>query len=409
MQIYLVGGAVRDRLLQIPVQDKDFVVVGSSSTEMLAAGYQAVGADFPVFLHPTTKQEYALARTERKSGHGYTGFICHASPEVTLEEDLLRRDLTINAIAEAEDGSLIDPYGGQEDLQNRLLRHVSPAFAEDPLRVLRVARFAARYAALGFTVADETMILMQKMAANGELAHLVAERIWKETERALMGPNPACYFEILREAGALQCLMPAVAALWGVPNPPKWHPEIDTGIHTMMVLEQAALANRSLEVRYAALCHDLGKGLTPPDQWPSHRGHEKTGLALVTELSQALKVPTACRELALLVCEYHTHCHKADTLRPKTLLKVLDAMDVWRKPERFEYFLQACEADFKGRTEFEHRPYPQAGLFRQAHQAALSVNPGEIARQGYKGAEIREAVKRERQQAIAQQVVNPSL
>ncbi|GAA5216932.1 multifunctional CCA addition/repair protein [Corallincola platygyrae] len=401
MQIYLVGGAVRDRLLKIDVQDKDYVVVGATPEQMLSAGYQAVGADFPVFLHPETKQEYALARTERKSGQGYTGFTCYAAPDVTLEQDLLRRDLTINAMAQSEAGDIIDPYGGQRDLEQKYLRHVSDAFIEDPLRVLRVARFAARYHSLGFRVAEETRDLMRDMVDSGELDYLVPERVWKETERAMMGPSPARYFEVLRDVGALKLLMPYLDALWGVPNPEKWHPEIDTGIHTMMVLEQAALAEMPLEVRYAAISHDLGKGLTPPEQWPSHRGHETSGLDLVEKMSRSLKVPNACRELALLVCEFHTHCHRALELRPKTLLKVLDAMDVWRKPERFEHFLNACEADFKGRTGFEQKIYPQADYFRGAFAAAKTVNPGDIARQGLKGPEIREAVKRERQQAIA--------
>ena len=401
MKIYLVGGAVRDTLLGRPITERDYVVVGATPEQMLALGYKQVGNDFPVFLHPDTSEEYALARTERKTGVGYTGFDCIADPSVTLEEDLLRRDLTVNAMAMDEQGQIIDPYGGQQDLHNKVLRHVSAAFEEDPLRVLRVARFAARYHHLGFAIAAETQALMSTIAASGELTALTTERVWKETSRALLEASPEVYFESLRSCGALKHWFAELDALWGVPAPEKWHPEIDTGVHCMMVLRMAATLSQDLAVRYAALVHDLGKALTPPEQWPAHHGHEKSGLAAITRLSERLKVPNDCRELALLVGEFHTHIHKALELKPTTVLRVLNHSDAWRKPARFEQLLLACEADARGRLHFEQRPYPQADYFRAAYQAAAAVDVQLIIAKGIQGKAIKEALDRERTTAIA--------
>jgi len=400
MQIYLVGGAVRDSLLKHPFHEKDWVVVGATPQQLLELGYQQVGKDFPVFLHPQSKEEYALARTERKSGVGYTGFQVHAAPDVTLEQDLARRDLTINAIAMDEDGALFDPYGGQQDLQSRTLRHVSAAFVEDPLRVLRVARFAARYHYLGFSIADETQQLMRSIADSGELQHLSAERVWKETERALSGDNPAHYFQVLYDCGALQALFPELAQLWGIPNPAQWHPEVDSGIHSLMVLEQAAKLTPSVAVRFAALLHDLGKGLTPQPAWPSHRGHEKAGVAVIESLCERLRVPNDCKTLALLVGEFHGHAHKALELKPSTILKLFDHLDIWRKPQRFSAFLLACEADGRGRTGYEERPYPQAAFLQEMANAANTVQVKPIVEAGFKGAAIREQLSRQRISAI---------
>jgi tRNA nucleotidyltransferase (CCA-adding enzyme) len=376
MQIYLVGGAVRDKLLGLPVQDRDYVVVGASPEQMEALGYKLVGADFPVFLHPQTKCEYALARTERKSGRGYKGFTVHAGPDVTLEDDLRRRDLTINAMAEDEDGTLVDPFGGADDLKRGVLRHVSPAFAEDPLRVLRVARFAARF---GFAVAPETLALMRALVAAGELEELVAERVWQELERALGEPRPVRFFEVLRECGALARLLPELERLFGVPQPPDSHPEIDSGVHTLMVLEQAARLSPDARVRFAALAHDLGKGLTSPEQWPRHVGHEEAGAALIEALCRRLRAPNDYRDLAVLVARFHFHCHRAAELRAATLLDTLEALDVFRRPQRLEQFLLACEADARGRTGHEDRPYPQADIFRRAYAAARAVDAAAVA------------------------------
>jgi tRNA nucleotidyltransferase (CCA-adding enzyme) len=400
MQIYLVGGAVRDTLLGLKVKDRDWLVVGATPAQMLKLGYQQVGADFPVFLHPHSKEEYALARTERKTAGGYTGFTCNAAPDVTLEEDLLRRDLTINAIAMDENKQLIDPYHGQQDLELKILRHVSDAFIEDPLRVLRVARFAARYHALGFTIAAETLALMQQICASGELAYLSAERVWQETARSLEGNNPEVYIEVLRQCGALKIWFTELEVLWGVPNPPQWHPEIDTGIHTIMVLQQAAKLSDKLTVRFAALVHDLGKGLTPPEKWPSHPGHETSGLAAVNSLCKRIKAPNECRELALLMSEYHTHVHKAFELKPATVLKVLNHCDVWRKPQRFADLLLCCEADARGRTGFENRDYPNANYFWQAYQSALQVDVKAIVASGLKGEAIKQRLNELRLEAI---------
>jgi len=392
MQTYLVGGAVRDKLLGRPIKDRDWVVVGSTPQQMLAKGYQAVGADFPVFLHPKTKEEYALARIERKIGAGYTGFSCDASSEVSLEEDLLRRDLTINAMAMDEQGNIIDPYNGQKDLDNRLLRHVSDAFVEDPLRVLRVARFAARYHSLGFRIAPETLTLMQTIVTNGELTALSAERVWQETARSLMETHPEVYFENLRSCGALAVWFPELDILWGIPNPPKWHPEIDTGVHTMMVLQQAVNLSDKLSVRFAALVHDLGKGLTPSKDWPSHQGHEKLGLDAINTLCDRLKAPNECRELGLMVSEYHTHVHNAFELKASTLLSILNRCDVWRKPQRFADFLLSCKADTRGRTTFENSEYKNAEYIWQAYEAAVSVDIKAIVAKGYQGKAIKEAI-----------------
>nr|WP_232095984.1 multifunctional CCA addition/repair protein [Serratia rubidaea] len=397
----MVGGAVRDSLLELPVVDRDWVVVGATPEQLLAQGYQQVGKDFPVFLNPQTHEEYALARTERKSGHGYTGFTCYAAPDVTLEEDLLRRDLTINAIAQTTEGELVDPYHGVQDLNARVLRHVSAAFGEDPLRVLRVARFAARFAHLGFTIAPETAALMRQMADSGELAALTAERVWKETEKALQSRSPQVYFQVLRDCHALGVLFPEIDALFGVPAPEKWHPEIDTGIHTLMTLAIAARLSPETDVRFAALCHDLGKGLTPKEHWPHHHGHGPAGVRLVEAMCQRLRVPNPLRDLAKLVAEYHDLIHTVNKLRPETLLKLFDAIDVWRKPQRLEQIILTSEADARGRTGFEEQPYPQGDYLREAYRIASEVSVKEVVASGLQGPAIREEVQRRRRQALA--------
>lgn len=396
MNIYLVGGAVRDALLDYPTSERDWVVVGARPQDLLDLGYQQVGKDFPVFLHPETKDEYALARTERKKGHGYTGFAVHCDPAVTLEQDLLRRDLTVNAMARTPEGKIIDPYGGQRDLAAKILRHVSDAFVEDPLRVLRTARFAARYAHLGFTVAPETMALMTEIVSQGELDHLPAERIWVELERALGENNPEVFVEVLRACGALQQLLPEVEALFGVPQNAQYHPEIDTGLHTLMTLQQAAQLSPATDVRWAVLIHDLGKGTTPAAEWPRHIAHEHRGLKLVEAVCARLKAPGQHRELALKVCEYHTHCHRALELRGKTLLKLLTATDALRRPDRFEAFLLACEADARGRKGLESRDYPQADYLRRALLAAREVTAALFMEQGVQGKALGEAIRAER-------------
>ncbi|WP_410750759.1 multifunctional CCA addition/repair protein [Citrobacter sp. U14242] len=401
MKIYLVGGAVRDALLGLPIKDKDWVVVGATPQEMLDAGYQQVGRDFPVFLHPRTREEYALARTERKSGSGYTGFTCYAAPDVSLEADLQRRDLTINALARDDDGEIIDPYNGRGDLENRLLRHVSPAFSEDPLRVLRVARFAARYAHLGFRVADETMMLMRNMAAAGELEHLTPERVWKETESALTTRNPQVFFQVLRDCDALCVLFPEVDALFGVPAPAQWHPEIDTGIHTLMTLSMAAMLSPEVDVRFATLCHDLGKALTPKTLWPRHHGHGPAGVKLVEQLCQRMRVPNDIRDLAKLVAEFHDLIHTFPILQPKTIVKLFDSIDAWRKPQRVEQIALTSEADVRGRTGFEAADYPQGRLLREAWLVAQAVPTKEVVEAGFKGSAIREELTRRRIAAVA--------
>jgi len=396
MQIYLVGGAVRDKLLNYPVLDKDWVVVGASPQELIDNGYKQVGKDFPVFLHPDSGDEYALARTERKSGSGYYGFEIAASPEVTLEQDLARRDLTINAIAMDSDDRVVDPYGGQIDLKRKILRHISPAFSEDPLRVLRVARFAARYHHLGFTLAPETFELMKQLANSGELKDLTAERVWQESVRALSEKSPQVYFQTLRDCGGLIDWFPEIDRLWGIPNPEQWHPEIDTGVHTMMVLEQSSLLSTDTVTRYAALCHDLGKGITPKDMWPSHRGHEKLGVSVIATISERLKAPLAYTQLAKIVSEFHLHLHRVEDLTPKTIVKVLEHTDAFRKPARFEQFLLACEADYKGRTGFENRDYPQADIMRRAFKLCIEISTKDIMAQGYSGKQIGEEIHRQR-------------
>ncbi|MDC5819918.1 multifunctional CCA addition/repair protein [Vibrio europaeus] len=400
MQRYLVGGAVRDQLLDIEVYDRDWVVVGSTPEELLNKGYTAVGKDFPVFLHPESKEEHALARTERKVGSGYTGFECYFAADVTLEEDLLRRDLTINAMAQDPDGNIIDPFNGQRDLNDRILRHVSQAFTEDPLRVLRVARFAAKLHHLGFSVADETIELMSHIAKSGELEHLTAERVWQEWHKSLSTQDPQVFLSVLQQCDALIVVLPELDALFGVPQPEKWHPEIDTGIHTLMVAKQAALLSESLPVRFASQVHDLGKGITPESEWPSHKMHCHTGLKLIKELCERVRVPNEYRDLALMVCEQHSNIHRAAELRPETKLKVLNKFDVWRKPERLQDILMCCMADSRGRTGFEDIDYPQKAIFEQAYQAALSVNVQDIIKDGFKGAGIKEEMEKRRVEAI---------
>ncbi len=402
MKSYLVGGAVRDSLLGLPVKDKDWVVVGATPEEMLNAGYQQVGRDFPVFLHPQSREEYALARTERKSGAGYTGFTCYAAPDVTLEQDLLRRDLTVNALAQDSQGHIIDPYGGEQDLRDRILRHVSPAFSEDPLRVLRVARFAARYAHLSFRIADETMSLMHAMTDAGELAHLTPERVWKETWNALETRNPQVYFQVLRDCGALKVLFPEVDALFGVPAPEKWHPEIDTGVHTLMTLSMAAMLSPQVDVRFATLCHDLGKALTPKALWPRHHGHGLAGVKLVEGLCQRLRVQNEIRDLAKLVAEFHDLIHTFPILLPKTIVKLFDAIDAWRKPQRVEQIALTSEADARGRTGFEACDYPQGRLLREAWEVARAVPTKAVVDAGFKGPEVREELTRRRIAALTQ-------
>lgn len=400
MRIYLVGGAVRDKLLGLPVKERDWVVVGARPEDLETQGYKPVGRDFPVFLHPKTHDEYALARIERKTAAGYRGFSVHAAPEVTLEEDLRRRDLTINALAQDADGKIIDPYGGRRDIEQRVLRHVSPAFAEDPVRILRAARFAARYRHLGFRVAQETIALMRGMVDAGEADALVPERVWQELAKALREPNPPAFFEVLRACDAQALLFPEIERLYGVPQPPQYHPEIDTGVHTMLVLTQAAKLSPEPIVRFAALTHDLGKGTTPRSQWPSHRGHEKRGVALVDQLCDRLKAPNHFRELARHVARYHLHCHRALELCAATILKVLEALDAFRRPERFEQFLTACEADARGRAGLENREYPQADILRAARAAAASVNAKSLIEAGIEGPAIASALRERRIAAI---------
>jgi len=396
MEIYLVGGAVRDALLDYPASERDWVVVGATPDDLLKQGYQQVGKDFPVFLHPESKEEYALARTERKQGHGYTGFELHFDASVTLEEDLQRRDLTINAIAQRESGELVDPYGGQRDIENRVLRHVSEAFVEDPLRVLRVARFAARYHHFGFAVAPETTSLMQQIVEEGELDYLPAERVWVEMERALGERHPEVFIEVLRSCGALAALLPEVEALFGVPQVAQHHPEVDTGVHTLMVLQQAAKLSKETDVRFSALMHDLGKGTTPESEWPRHIGHEKRGLKRVDAVCKRLRVPTRHRDLARKVCEFHAHCHRALELRGETILKLLNSTDAFRNPDRFEAFLLACEADARGRTGFEERDYPQAEYLRGALAIARGVTAAMFEPQGLEGKSLGDAIRQER-------------
>jgi tRNA nucleotidyltransferase (CCA-adding enzyme) len=407
MRTYLVGGAVRDRLLGRPVIDHDHVVVGARPEDMLALGYKPVGKDFPVFLHPQSNEEYALARTERKTGHGYHGFAVQADPSVTLEEDLARRDLTINAIAQGEDGALVDPYGGVRDVEQRVLRHVSPAFVEDPVRLLRVARFAARFAPLGFTVADETMALLQKMVHEGEVDHLVPERVWAETRKALTEAQPSAFLRVLRESGALAVLFPEIDALYGVPQRAEFHPEVDTGVHLEMVLDAAAkLVPGDDLVGFCALTHDLGKALTPAEELPRHVGHEHRGVTPLRALAQRLKVPTDYADLAELVCREHLNAHRALELKPATVLKLLVSLDALRRPERLQTFLAACMADKRGRLGHEHDDYPQAAWLRCARDAAASVTSAPFIAEGLQGPAVGAAMEKARIQAIAEVLHN---
>jgi tRNA nucleotidyltransferase (CCA-adding enzyme) len=402
MQVYLVGGAVRDALLGLDVKERDWVVVGATREELLRLKYREVGRDFPVFLHPETHEEYALARLERKVAPGYRGFSVEFGPEVTLEEDLARRDLTINAIAQSSDGTLLDPHGGKGDLEARVLRHVSPAFIEDPVRVLRVARFAARFAPLGFRVAEETQALMRAMVERAEVDALVPERVWQETEKALRESQASEFFKVLRACGALERIYPEIDALFGVPQPPQWHPEIDTGAHTLMVLDQATLLSEDSRVRFAALVHDLGKGTTPRQEWPSHRGHEERSVSLIDALADRLRLPGEYRDLSIIVARYHGIVHRAFELRANTILEFIERADAFRRPERFSFALLACEADARGRTGLEHVPYPQREYLQAARDAAAAIKPSaeDIAAQS--GARIAERLHERRVQVIAE-------
>ena len=398
MEIYQVGGAVRDALLGLPVKDRDFVVVGATPEQMVELGYRPVGKDFPVFLHPESQEEYALARTERKTAKGYKGFQVFASPDVTLEEDLARRDLTINAIAQAEDGTLIDPYNGQVDIRDKILRHVSDAFIEDPVRILRAARFAARFTE--FTVAPETMRLMQDMVADGEVDALVPERVWQELAKGLMEAKPSRMFEVLRECGALKRIMPELDRLWGVPQPPQHHPEIDTGMHVMMVVDYAAAQGYSLPVRFSALTHDLGKGTTPQDVLPRHIGHEERSVHLLKDVCKRLRVPNDCKELAHVVAKFHGKVYRVDEMRSATKVQFLVETDAIRQPERFKEFLRACECDFRGRTGYEEKPIPHTAIWLKLLDAVMQVDAGAVARQYQEPEKIREAVFQARVEAV---------
>ena len=402
MEIYLVGGAVRDKLLGLPVKERDWVVIGETPESMVKQGFRPVGKDFPVFLHPKTHEEYALARTERKTAPGYKGFTVHAAPDVSLEQDLIRRDLTINAMAMTLKGELVDPYGGQVDLEKRIFRHISPAFAEDPVRILRVARFAARYSHLGFTSAEETKGLMQSMVTAGEVDHLVPERVWAELFKALNEKSPSAFFYTLKDCAALDKIFPEIQSLFGVPQPEKHHPEIDTGTHAMLCLEQAALLSSSPEVRFAALVHDLGKGISPKANWPHHYGHETLGLPILEQLCERLRVPNSFKALATQVMQYHTHCHRAFELRAATITDMLAALGTYKPSSKLPEFLLACEADAKGRTGFEDKLYPQAELLRGAAKVAASVDTSTILNSELKGAQIGEAIRRLRIKAVAE-------
>ena len=400
MQIYLVGGAVRDRLLGLPARERDWVVVGALKGELEALGYRLVGRSFPVYLHPESNEEYARARTESKTGPGYRGFEVDANENVTLEQDLKRRDLTINAMAEDADGRLIDPFGGRKDLEQRLLRHVSDAFTEDPVRILRVARFAARFWELGFRVADETMQLMRDMVSAGEVNALIPERVWRESESALNEVRPDIFFEVLREAGALAVIYPELDALFGIPQPERWHPEIDSGIHIMMALRQAARQKTNSEVRFSVLVHDLGKAATPKHLLPKHAGHEERSVGLIKALCQRLAVPNRYRDLAIAVARYHGLCHKVDELRPATILKIFEALDAFRRPDRFADFLAACEADARGRKGLEDEDYPQANRMRVALETAAEVTAEPFLDQGLAQEALGEAIQQARIKAI---------
>jgi len=401
MKIYLVGGAVRDEILGYPFKEKDWVVVGATVDDMIAAGYQQVGKDFPVFLHPETKEEHALARTERKTAAGYKGFEVHASPDVTLEDDLIRRDLTINAIAKDENGEYVDPYNGIADIKNKILRHVSNAFAEDPVRILRIARFMARYAHLGFSIADETIELMKEMVLAGEVDALVPERVWQEMQKALTEKTPTAFITTLRVCGALERILPELDCLFGVPQPIEHHPEIDTGIHTLMVLEQACLLSKAGDVRFAALVHDLGKGTTPKKEWPRHIAHEARGADIVKKVCQRLRIPNEYRDLAERTARFHLHYHRALELKPATIVKTLEQLDAYRKPERFEKFLLASEADARGRTGYENKDYPQGNYLRQALTVTKVIDIDELRSLGYENMALANKIKEVRVKAVA--------
>ncbi len=400
MKRYLVGGAIRDRLLGLPVKERDWVVVGATPEQMIAAGYRAVGKDFPVFLHPQTGEEHALARTERKTAPGYHGFVFHTDPAVTLEQDLIRRDLTINAIAEDDDGNLVDPYGGRADLEARVLRHVSPAFAEDPVRILRVARFASRFAPLGFRVADETLALMRSMVEAGEVDHLVAERVWKETERALMQARPSVFFQTLQACGALARVMPELASQSGVPQRADYHPEVDTLVHTLMCVDAGARMAFPLEVRVAALLHDLGKAVTPPEEWPSHKQHDERGLPLVTQFCARLRVPNAQRDLALAVTRDHLVVHRARELRAATLHDLIERLHGFKRGDFFDRALDGCLCDARGRLGFENCEYPQVDYLRVARAIAAQRQATEVIEAGYSGVEVGAELRRRRIESL---------
>ena len=402
MKTYLVGGAVRDEILGYPFKEKDWVVVGATVDDMLSAGYLQVGKDFPVFLHPETKEEHALARTERKTAAGYKGFEVHASPDVTLKDDLIRRDLTINAIAKDENGEYVDPYNGIADIKDKILRHVSNAFAEDPVRILRIARFMARYAHLGFSIADETIKLMKEMVLAGEVDALVAERVWQEMQKALTEKTPTAFITTLRACGALERILPELDCLFGVPQPIEHHPEIDTGIHTLMVLEQACLLSKAGDVRFAALVHDLGKGTTPKKEWPRHIAHEARGADIVKKVCQRLRIPNEYRDLAERTARFHLHYHRALELKPATIVKTLEQLDAYRKPERFEKFLLASEADARGRTGYENKDYPQGNYLRQALTVTKDIDIDELRSLGYENMALANKIREVRIKAVSQ-------
>ena len=400
MKTYLVGGAVRDELLGYPFKEKDWVVVGASVDQMISAGFQQVGKDFPVFLHPDTKEEHALARTERKTAAGYKGFDVHASPDVTLEEDLVRRDLTINAIAKDDEGQLIDPYHGIDDINNKILRHVSAAFSEDPVRILRIARFMARYAHLGFSIAGETLALMKTMVSNGEVDSLVPERVWQEMQKALAEKSPAAFISTLRDCGALSRIMPELDRLWGVPQPEDHHPEIDTGIHTLLVLEQSCKLSKDPLVRFAALVHDLGKGTTPENEWPRHINHEARGADIVLAMCKRMRIPNDYRDLAERTARFHLHYHRALELKPTTVVKTLEQLDAYRKPERFEMFLLASEADARGRPGYENKDFPQGDYFRSALKATKNINIDKLRALGFENQALAKKISETRVSAV---------
>ncbi len=402
MKTYLVGGAVRDEILGYPFKEKDWVVVGATVDDMIAAGYQQVGKDFPVFLHPETKEEHALARTERKTAAGYKGFEVHASPDVTLEQDLIRRDLTINAIAKDVNGQYIDPYHGIDDINNKILRHVSDAFAEDPVRILRIARFMARYQHLGFSIAKETMALMKNMVSAGEVDALVPERVWQEMQKALSEKTPTAFVTTLRDCGTLQRILPELDCLFGVPQPIEHHPEIDTGLHTLMVLEQACQLSKASDVRFAALVHDLGKGTTAKKEWPRHIGHEARGADIVKKVCQRLRIPNEYRDLAERTARFHLHYHRALELKAATVVKTLEQLDAYRKPERFEKFLLASEADARGRTGYENRNFPQGNFFRQALSVTKDIDIDKLRSLGFENMALANEIKKVRIKAVSQ-------